>query len=67
MQWTDIPEVAFPDFGAAEEAVAQFRSLARRPRDHGHGVFCMTVVRVTVNAATANTHLPAKDPSGDLG
>lgn len=43
-QWMEIPEVAFGDFTDAQGAVEQFRAIARRARDHGHGVYVRTII-----------------------
>ncbi|GAA2025958.1 hypothetical protein GCM10009839_25330 [Catenulispora yoronensis] len=44
LQWMDIPEAPFSGFTVAQETVDRFRALARRTRDHGHGLYCLTVV-----------------------
>ncbi|MFC9285308.1 hypothetical protein [Streptomyces sp. NPDC057052] len=43
-RWRDIPEANFTDVHAVQATIVEFRALARRARDHGHGVYCRTVV-----------------------
>ncbi|WP_146238295.1 hypothetical protein [Streptomyces sp. Act143] len=44
LQWFDIPEAPFADFIDVQDTIAAFRALACRARDHGHAVYCKTVV-----------------------
>ncbi|MGC2998786.1 hypothetical protein ACPF8X_10525 [Streptomyces sp. G35A] len=43
-QWGGIPEANFADVHDVQAAIVEFRALARRARDHGHGVYCRTVI-----------------------
>ncbi|WP_328512979.1 hypothetical protein OHB25_58445 [Streptomyces mirabilis] len=44
LQWFDIPEANFADFIDVQDTIVEFRALARRARDHGHGVYCKTAI-----------------------
>jgi hypothetical protein len=42
--WKDVEEVNFADAAAALYRVQEFRALARRTRDHGQNLYCVSVV-----------------------
>lgn len=44
LQWFDTPEANFAAFIDVQETIVEFRALARRARDHGHGVYCKSVI-----------------------
>jgi len=43
-QWMSIEEISFADPDDAKDSIETFCALARRTRDHGHNLYCKSVV-----------------------